>query len=122
MHRNLKVALGGAALTAGVVVGLPSAALAGSLDCTNAEIAARYAAVCVPAPGGIGDNVTSPGGGGSVGGGATGGGSVSAGRGGVGSLPFTGDEILVMTLAGAGALAAGSALTVAGRRRGAATA
>jgi hypothetical protein len=117
MHRNLKVALGGAALTAGVVVGLPTAAFAGSVDCTNAEIAAKYAAVCVPAPGAVGDNVTSPGAGGSVGGG-----SVSAGRGGVGSLPFTGDEILVMTLAGAGALAVGSALTVAGRRRGAATA
>jgi hypothetical protein len=60
MHRNLKVALGGAALTAGVVVGLPTAAFAGSVDCTNAEIAAPVRRSLRPAPGAVGDNVTSP--------------------------------------------------------------
>jgi hypothetical protein len=75
MHRHIKVALGGAALSAGVVVGLPTAAMAATLDCTNAAIAASYPAVCVPAPQPITDNVTAPGtGGGSVGGGNTSGG------------------------------------------------
>jgi len=138
MHRNVKVALGGAALSIGVVVGLPSVAGATTLDCTNAAIAAQYPQVCVPQPQPITDTPTAPGtggatGGGATGGGATGGGStggsvstgggtVSSGRGAVASLPFTGDEILVLSLAGAAALAAGTALTVAGRRRGATTA
>lgn len=34
-----------------------------------------------------------------------------------GSLPFTGGEIVLMTTLGAGAVAAGTGLTVAGRRR-----
>jgi hypothetical protein len=122
MHRTLKVALGGTALSVGVVVGLPGIALASAPDCTDGAVAARYAAVCVPAQGAIGDNVTAPGSAGGTTGGGTAGGSVSSGRGSVGALPFTGDEILVLGLAGAAALAAGSALTVAGRRRGAATA
>lgn len=122
MHRTVQVALGGAALSLGVVVGLPTAALATTtVDCTNAEIAAQYPEVCVPAPQPITDNVDSPGtGGGSAGGGTAGGGtaggSTSSGR--AAALPFTGDEILVLGLAGGAALAAGTALTVAGRRRG----
>jgi hypothetical protein len=142
MHRNIQVVLGGAALSLGVVVGLPAAAMASSTpDCTNAQIAAQYPNVCVPQPQPIRDNVTAPGEGGTTGGGTTGGGTtgggttgggtsggstsggtVSSGRGAVASLPFTGDEILVLSLAGAAALAAGTALTVAGRRRGMTTA
>jgi hypothetical protein len=129
MHRNIQVVLGSAALSMGAVVGLSTAALAATLDCTNAEVAAAYPGTCVPIPGQISDNVTAPGaGGGSAGGGgaeaggAAAGTSVSSGRGAVASLPFTGDEILVLSLAGAAALAAGTALTVAGRRRGATTA
>lgn len=128
MHRTVQVALGGAALSLGVVVGLPTAALATTtVDCTNAEIAAQYPDVCVPVEE-ITDTVDSPGtgggeaGGGTTGGGGTAGGSTSSGRGAVGALPFTGDEILVLSLAGAAALAAGTALTVAGRRRGTTTA
>ena len=133
MHRNVKVALGGAALSVGVVVGLPTAALA-------TPICNTYSGTCVIPPTAppstpVVGGVDSPGtGGGSTGGGSTGGGSiggtgggggsgaVSSGRGAVNALPFTGDEILVLSLAGAAALAAGTALTVAGRRRGATTA
>jgi hypothetical protein len=140
MHRNVQVILGGAALSLGVVVGLPTAAMATTASCTPAQVAAAYPNVCVPQPQPIRDNVTAPGagggasggggggttGGGTVGGGTTsggtGGGTVSSGRGAVASLPFTGDEILVLGVAGAAALAAGTALTVAGRRRGTTTA
>jgi len=158
MHRNLKVALGGAALSVGVVVGLPAVALADPVDCTDAEIAALYPEACIPKPSEMVDAVTPPAapsqpvvggntGGGTAGGGTAGGGtaggstaggstaggstaggstigggSVSSGRGAVESLPFTGDEVLVLGLAGAAALAIGTGLTVAGRRRGATTA
>ena len=142
MHRNVKVALGGAALSLGVVVGMPTAALGQEIDCTIAEIAAKYPERCVQtspttppstppsipvtggeqAPGqGSGGGST---GGGTAGGstGGTGGGAgagqvVSSGRAAADTLPFTGDEILVLSIAGAAALAAGTALTVAGRRR-----
>jgi hypothetical protein len=61
MQRNIQVALGGAVLSLGVVVGLPTAALATTApDCTNAQIAAQYPNVCVPAPAEIVDNVTAP--------------------------------------------------------------
>ena len=61
-----------------------------------------------------------PTGGGAGGGGAGGGGSVAGPTGGGGSaLPVTGGELVLMTTAGAGALAAGTVLVVAGRKRGA---
>jgi hypothetical protein len=140
MHRNIQVVLGSAALSLGVVVGLPTAAMATTASCTPAQVAAAYPNVCVPQPQPIRDNVTAPGagggttgggggtsgggttGGGTTAGGTTAGGTVSSGRGAVASLPFTGDEVLVLGLAGAAALAAGTALTVAGRRRGTTTA
>lgn len=54
-------------------------------------------------------------------GGASGGASGGAGSGGTTSnpstLPFTGGELVLMTAIGAGALAGGTALVVAGRRR-----
>ena len=132
MHRNVKVALGGAALSLGVVVGLPTAALADpTIDCSIAEIAAKYAEICAPVGGEVPDNEEQPvvggGGGSGTGGGSTGGGTAGGSAGGgvasqASSLPFTGDEILVLSLVGAAALAGGTALTVAGRRRGATTA
>ena len=60
-----------------------------------------------------------PTGGGAGGGGAGGGGSVARPTGGGSALPVTGGELVLMTTAGAGALAAGTVLVVAGRKRGA---
>lgn len=146
MHRTAKVALSGAALSWGVVLGLPSAALAATLDCTLAEVRAAYPEKCLAQPGQLPDRTEQPGGiGGSDGGAGTGGGGAgegtagggtagggtsggglsggdtaggsAGGAGAAGSLPFTGDEILVLSLAGGVALASGAALTVAGRRR-----
>lgn len=119
MNRTFHVALGGAALTFGAIVGLPGAAMAQEIDCDDEQVAAQYPEVCVDLPDEVGGGVTSPGaggGGGTTGGTAGGGGTTAA------SLPFTGDEVLVLSLAGAGALAAGTAMVVAGRRRGAPTA
>ena len=124
MHRTIHVALGGAALTLGALVALPGVALAQEIDCTDAAVAAKYPEVCVPVPGGTID--------GNNGGPATGevtptlapsvgkpvtGTTTGAATGGAASLPFTGDEVLVLSIAGAGALAAGTALAAAGRRR-----
>lgn len=124
MHRNIHVALGGAALTLGALVALPGVALAQEIDCDDDQVAALYPEVCVDEPGtpidggdgGAGTGVTPP----ATGGTTTGGGTATGGtttRGGASSLPFTGDEVLVLSLAGAGALAAGTALAAAGRRR-----
>ena len=127
MHRTIHVALGGAALTLGALVALPGVALAQEIDCTDAAVAAKYPEKCVPVPGGTID--------GNNGGPATGevtptlapsvgkpvtattGTTTGAATGGASSLPFTGDEVLVLSIAGAGALAAGTALAAAGRRR-----
>lgn len=143
MHRSLQIALGGAALSFGAVVALPSVALAD--HCGAGQVHGGYAGTCVPQPGGGGQQpgTGQPGGGQQpgtaqpgtqqpgtqqpgIGGGTTSpgtGGGGSATRGGAQStaLPFTGDEVLVLSLAGAGALAAGAAFVVAGRRRHAAT-
>jgi len=131
MHRTLHVALGGAALTLGALVALPGVALAQEVDCDDDQVAALYPGVCIDEPGtpigggtgggGTGVTPTTPPpatGTPSTGGGtATGGTTTGAGSGGAASLPFTGDEVLVLSLAGAGALAAGTALAAAGRRR-----
>ena len=118
MHRTAHVALGSAALTLGALVALPGVALAQEIDCTNAEVAAVYPDVCVPVPSTPIGGSSGGGGAGSGGGGtATGGTKTGGGRGGGSSLPFTGDEVLVLSLTGAGALAAGTALAAAGRRR-----
>ena len=66
--------------------------------------------VTPPSAGGGGSTVATP---------------VTGGAGGAGtfadrspaSLPFTGDEVLVLSIAGIAALAAGAAMVVAGRRR-----
>ena len=120
MHRTIHVALGGAALTLGALVVLPGVALAQEkVDCGDKAVAAKYPKVCVDKPvkpitgidgaGGTSVAVT--------GGTTPGAGAVSTGGGGASSLPFTGDEVLVLSLAGAGALGAGVALAAAGRRR-----
>jgi len=135
MHRTFHVAIGGAALTFGALVALPGVALAQEVvDCDDDQVAALYPDVCVDEPvtpidgeaggGGTGTPGTdtpatdtpATGGGTATGGTTTGAGTASTG-GAASTLPFTGDEVLVLTLAGAGALAAGSALVVAGRRR-----
>ena len=127
MHRTINVALGGAALTLGAVVALPGVALAQEkVDCGDKAVAAKYPDLCVDKPGkpitggtesgGIGS--TPAAGAGTVTGGTTNeAGTASTGGGGASSLPFTGDEVLVLSLAGAGALGAGVALAAAGRRR-----
>lgn len=117
MHRTFHVALGGAALTLGAVVALPGVALAQQVDCDDDQVAAAYPDICVDLPDEVDGGTTSPGTGpGSPGGTAGGGGTTP------GTLPFTGDEVLVLSIAGAGALAAGTAMVVAGRRRGTPTA
>lgn len=114
MHRTITVALGGAALTFGALVALPGVASAQEVDCTDAQVAAAYPDVCVAVPGTpIGGGSAGSGGGAPTGGAASGGSTTGSGS----SLPFTGDEVLVLSLTGAGALAAGTALAVAGRRR-----
>ena len=124
MHRTIHVALGGAALTLGALVVLPGVALAQEkVDCGDKAVAAKYPKVCVDKPvkpitGGTGvggAGVTPATAGGTVTGETTTG--AGAATGGASSLPFTGDEVLVLSLAGAGALAAGTALAAAGRRR-----
>lgn len=61
------------------------------------------------------------GGGGSIGGGTGGAGTAGGGQsvGGGSTLPVTGGELALLTMTGVGALAAGTAFVVAGRRRGA---
>ena len=83
-----------AAVGGGVLLGVPSA-LAESPPCA-------YPFDC-PAPPGGGTTT-------SVGGGSTGAGAADV-------LPFTGGELVLLSATGAGALAAGAALVVAGRRR-----
>ncbi len=135
MHRTIHVTLGGAALTLGALVALPGVALAQEIDCDDDEVAVLYPDVCIDEPGtpigggagggGTGGTPTTPppatgtpatGGGTATGGTTTGAGTASTG-GAASTLPFTGDEVLVLSLAGAGALAAGTALVAAGRRR-----
>ena len=121
MHRTIHVALGGAALSLGALVVLPGVALAQEkVDCGDKAVAAKYPKVCVDKPvkpiGGTGVGGTS-GTPATAGGAVTGGTTTGAGGGSASSLPFTGDEVLVLSLAGAGALGAGVALAAAGRRR-----
>lgn len=148
MHRTITVALGGAALSLGAIVGFPAVAFAD--PCPTGEVPGGYTGTCVPQPGPIGggDTAAGTGGGGTTTPGtttpgtttpgtATAGGAGTTAAGGAGTttaggagtttaggrapatLPFTGDEVLVLSLAGAGAVAAGTALVVAGRRRSA---
>ena len=79
-----------------------------------------------PTGGGSGVDVGGQDGGAGTGGGSTGGGSTDAGSGGAGgggtaespsTLPFTGGELVLLTAVGVGALAGGTALVVAGRRK-----
>lgn len=61
-------------------------------------------------------------GGGTAGGGTTAGGTTGGTATSPSTLPFTGGELVLMTAIGAGALAGGTALVLAGRRKAAATA
>jgi len=92
------------------LVAVPAASPAFAAPCD------AYSGACPSTPAGDG------GGGGGGGAPAGGGGSVPAGgandaSSGRGELPFTGGELVLMTLVGAGAVAGGTALVVAGRRR-----
>ena len=101
MRTTSRVILAAAAVGASFAFGTPAA---------FAQAACAYPFDC-PTGGGAG---------GAGGGGAGGGGSVARPTGGGGSaLPVTGGELVLMTTAGAGALAAGTVLVLAGRKRGA---
>ena len=117
MRTLTRFTLVAAAVGGGALLGAP-AALAQTAPC-------KYPFDC---PVGSGGGSNNPGVGGdktptgSTGGAGTsipnaGGGSTTTGAATV--LPFTGGEIVLLTATGAGALAAGSALLVAGRRRSA---
>ena len=112
MSRTAAVVLGGT-LLGGALVGF-AAVPASAAPCD------AYSQVCPSTPPGGGGGGS---GGGSNGGGGTGGGTTGAtGSGGsatatTGDLPFTGGEVVLMTVVGLGAVAGGTALGVAGRRR-----
>ena len=105
MSRTAAVVLGGT-LLGGALVGF-AAVPASAAPCD------AYSQVCPSTP---------PGGGGGGGGGTGGGTTGATGSGGsatatTGDLPFTGGEVVLMTVVGLGAVAGGTALVVAGRRR-----
>ena len=110
MSRTAAVVLGGT-LLGGALVGF-AAVPASAAPCD------AYSQVCPSTPPGGGGGGTGGGGGGGTGGGTTGttgsGGSATATT---GDLPFTGGEVVLMTVVGLGAVAGGTALVVAGRRR-----
>lgn len=100
MRKTARVSLAAMAVGASFAFSTPSA---------FAQAACEYPFDCPTGGGGGLDGTT--GGAGTAGGGSTvGGGS---------ALPVTGGELVLLTMTGAGALAAGTALVVAGRRRGA---
>ena len=105
MRTITRFTLVAAVVGGGALLGAP-AALAQTAPCA-------YPFDCPAAGGGS----TTPAVGGGTGTPSAGGGSSTAGAAAV--LPFTGGEIVLLTATGAGALAAGSALLVAGRRRSA---
>ena len=111
MRRSVRLAVGALAVGGSALLGVQPAA-AQTVDCTDEEVAAAYSDQCV-----LDDEVDD----GDDSGNDDDGG-VAGGSGGGGSLPFTGDEVLILSLAGAGALAVGTGLVVAGRRRGSKTA
>jgi len=92
----------GTLVVGGWLVAVPAASPAFAAPCD------AYSGACPSTPAGNG--------GAGGGGGAPAGGANDAG-GGRGELPFTGGELVLMTLVGAGAVAGGTALVVAGRRR-----
>lgn len=119
MRRTARLVTGAAVLGVVGITGAP-AALAQTVDC------AVYPDACVRSEV-IGDSTTR--GGGAAGGGApekagvdaqgTGVAGTVSSRGSTPStLPFTGGESVLLGLAGAGAVAAGTVLVVAARRRG----
>ena len=138
MRRTIHLSIAGFAVGVGAVLGASPVSAQG-LDCTDEEVAAAYSEACIPTPplpdgnggggggGGEGEPIdgndggagTGNGGAGNGGTGNGGAGNGGAGNGGSGpsTLPFTGGEVLLVSLVGAGAVAAGTALVVAGRRR-----
>jgi hypothetical protein len=123
--RVRSTSLASAAASAGLLVLLAGAPAA-------AQVCDAYSGSCTPVTGVLPTNQgtgTGDTGGGSTVGGGNGAGNAgtgtvvrgSAGNGQVGgapaTLPFTGGELVLVSLAGAGAVAAGAGLVVAGRRR-----
>ena len=100
MRTITRLTLVAAAVGGGALLGAP-AALADTAPC-----AYPFDCPVTGSTGGTGTGTPSAGGGSSTTGAAA-------------VLPFTGGEIVLLTATGAGALAAGSALLVAGRRRSA---
>ena len=116
MRTITRFTLVAAAVGGGALLGAP-AALAQTAQCAYPfDCPATGGGSTTPAVGGDKTPTGSTGGAG-TGTPSAGGGSSTTGAAAV--LPFTGGEIVLLTATGAGALAAGSALLVAGRRRSA---
>ncbi len=117
MRRTASLTVGGLVVGAGALLSAAPAA-AQVVSCPPGQVAAgSEVVVCVP----TGTPVQGGTGGAGTGGAGTGGGNVATGGGGAVSspatLPFTGDEVLVMSALGTAALAVGAGFVVAGRRR-----
>ena len=112
MHLRRTAAAGTLLLTCGLVTGIASPALA-VCDAYSGNCASPAPTVLPTAPTGggstveIDDDTTQAGTGG--------GGSTTSNN--ARTLPFTGGELVLLTAVGAGALAGGTALVVAGRRK-----
>ena len=112
MTITLKASLAAAALITVATPLLGASAAYAASACKNGTVVNPYpSTTCKPVngSGGGGGGITA----GNAGGGGNGGGSIGGG----GSLPFTGADILAMSVGGGVLVAAGGGALVAGRRR-----
>ena len=110
MTITLKASLAAAALITVATPLLGASAAYAASACKNGTVVNSYPSkTCKPVNGSGGGGITA----GNAGGGGGGGGSIGGG----GSLPFTGADILAMSVGGGVLVAAGGGALVAGRRR-----